>query len=555
MTYIAPNSTLKLLHNVPLDPRYENTIWFPKTDVGITSQYTYFSDKTKYTFNNQSYQRVGIGKLRIERQCDDLYDCNYLMFQNTNFTGKWFYAFITNVAYINNVVSEVSYVIDVMQTWNKEYTLNHCYVEREHTANDNFFINNQPEPVNIGNTYMIEQRTNRYYSGNYLFACYADANKNGNIVMNTYYTDMQYDYIDEILPSRVQNIHDKLQAYQSSLVSAFVFPKELITLRTEGDIIVGEPSDRYYVINMQPFLSGEYMPNLQGYTIKNRKLMNEPFVSVRVTNNIGEYHNYGLQYFDYNTSLGANATFVETGTLMPEPQIAMYPLNYKGVESNTDEAIYFNNYILVPVALDPYKQWWLENKYQSKMEALVASVGSQWNEYGFSNSNPMGGLINNMASNIPSNVQEGLSNVTQFFGGVLSDTGATLGRIKNVQTIENLKNAPSSSHAGSSNNVLFTNQHKYGFTVDLCCPKLDILKSIDSFFERFGYSTNMTKIPNTNVRPHWTYTKTIGCTINGNIPQSDANEICSIFDKGITFWVHGSEVGNYSLDNSLGIIT
>ena len=72
----------------------------------------------------------------------------------------------------------------------------------------------------------------------------------------------------------------------------------------------------------------------------------------------------------------------------------------------------------------------------------------------------------------------------------------------------------------------------------------------DNFFTRYGYATKKLKIPNRSSRPHWNYVKTVNCTITGSIPTDAARNICSIYDNGITFWKHGSEVGNYSLDNS-----
>ena len=91
--YIAPNTTIRMLKDVPLDNTYRNTIYF--TTAAIQS--AYFQGKTKYTFANQSYQRVNRGVLRIARKADDLYDCNYLMFQNTSYGNKWFYAFVVSV--------------------------------------------------------------------------------------------------------------------------------------------------------------------------------------------------------------------------------------------------------------------------------------------------------------------------------------------------------------------------------------------------------------------------------------------------------------------------
>lgn len=43
---------------------------------------------------------------------ENLYDCNYIMFQNASFGTKWFYAFITSVAYENNETSRITMEID-----------------------------------------------------------------------------------------------------------------------------------------------------------------------------------------------------------------------------------------------------------------------------------------------------------------------------------------------------------------------------------------------------------------------------------------------------------
>ena len=91
--YVAPNTNVRILKNVPLDNTYRNTIFF--LDRG--SQVAYFSGKTKYNLTQLSYQAPWGKPLRVEVNAENLYDCNYIMFQNTSFGTKWFYAFITNV--------------------------------------------------------------------------------------------------------------------------------------------------------------------------------------------------------------------------------------------------------------------------------------------------------------------------------------------------------------------------------------------------------------------------------------------------------------------------
>lgn len=147
---IEPNTTIYLLRNVPLDNTYTDTMWFENA----SSQWTHFktrvdTDQGK-VFTRNTYQRVEKGVMRLQVSADDIYNYNYMMFQNTNYGTKWFYAFINYVDYINNAVAEIHYEIDVMQTWAFDYQLGQCIVEREHSATDVPGDNIQPEPFDIG---------------------------------------------------------------------------------------------------------------------------------------------------------------------------------------------------------------------------------------------------------------------------------------------------------------------------------------------------------------------------------------------------------------------
>lgn len=162
MAYVSPNSTVKILTKVNLDSDYNHTFYF----ANVSAQTYYFERKVKatsggvsYTLSNYTYQRVNNNTIRVEILADNLYDCNYMMFQNTAFGNKWFYAFITKVNYINNSVSEIEYAIDVMQTWYFDYELGDCFVEREHSTTDVAGDNLVPEPIDggeliVSNTYV-----------------------------------------------------------------------------------------------------------------------------------------------------------------------------------------------------------------------------------------------------------------------------------------------------------------------------------------------------------------------------------------------------------------
>ena len=146
MAYIEPNSTIKLLTNCPLDNTYDHTIYF----TSASAQTSYFESLTKYAYLEYSYVRHN-RTLKVQAPVGaNLYDCNYVMFQNSAFGAKWFYAFIKGVEYVNNGVSQIEFQIDIMQTWLFDYQLEECFVEREHSATDAIGDNIVPENLELG---------------------------------------------------------------------------------------------------------------------------------------------------------------------------------------------------------------------------------------------------------------------------------------------------------------------------------------------------------------------------------------------------------------------
>lgn len=158
----VPNTTVKLLSGVPLDNTYTDSIYFDS----LSAQQTYFNSKVTRTFSAMTYQRIGRNKIRVQVESDNIYNCNYLMFQNTSFGSKWFYAFIVDTPeYINDNVTEITYEIDVIQTYLFDVVLKPCFVEREHQATDEIGDNVLPEPVDTGDF-------KSYYSNNVVFDSY-----------------------------------------------------------------------------------------------------------------------------------------------------------------------------------------------------------------------------------------------------------------------------------------------------------------------------------------------------------------------------------------------
>lgn len=153
MAYITPNSTVRFHQNIPLDNTYDHTLYFSS----LSEQETYFSyrnqsdptqSRVKYQIDNYTYQRHTRDSIRVGLPIENIVNCSYMSFKNTSFENKWFYAFITDMEYVNNNTTIVYYEIDVMQTYViNDVTFEQCYIERQHTETDNIGENTQPEPI------------------------------------------------------------------------------------------------------------------------------------------------------------------------------------------------------------------------------------------------------------------------------------------------------------------------------------------------------------------------------------------------------------------------
>ena len=121
--YITPSTTITLYSNCPLPSNYEHTFYFDS----LQAQTNYFTGLNSTLYNNNTYQVMSSGVIRIKDSIDNLYNKSYMSFVNTKsnglgFENKTYYCFVTDVIYINNGTTEIHYTIDVMQTYLFDYT-------------------------------------------------------------------------------------------------------------------------------------------------------------------------------------------------------------------------------------------------------------------------------------------------------------------------------------------------------------------------------------------------------------------------------------------------
>lgn len=520
--YIEPKTNIRILRNVPLDTTYDHTIYFGST----TEQYNYFVGLQKYNLTNYSYQRVNKGVARVGIKADSLYDCNYMMFQNTAYGNKWFYAFITAVEFVNNECAEISFELDVMQTWFFDCEPDECFVERQHSITDVVGEHIEPETVATGEYVFNDYKP--VTDMNDMCVCIAIVdvdNETDGTLYDGIYGSAQlwvYDSTD------VQSINSKVNEYTTNqkpdaIIGMYMLPKIFIggTVPDSHRLSYGTGANKTIVV-----LGGAGgNEELDGYKPKNRKMYTYPYNFYHIDNASGSELNLRYEFFENRTPV------VEISGTVTQPVVAILrPCSYKGVAGYDElagyttmntESLQLSNYPMCSWNVDAYQAWVAQNSVPLALNTL-GSIGKM-------------GIASAYSTN-----------------PVASAASGAIGQVSNLMSQYYQASIAADISKGSLNNgggnVANSKQQFYG---GRCSVSSTYAKMIDDYFTMFGYACRRVRVPNRNSRPHWNYVKTVGCTVTGSVPADDMKKICSIYDTGITFWKHGNEVGNYSLDNSV----
>ena len=150
-------------------------------------------------------------------------------------------------------------------------------------------------------------------------------------------------------------------------------------------------------------------------------------------------------------------------------------------------------------------------------------------------------------------ITTGAAVATAYATGGLVGTGAAISGLTSIAndlaSIGDKSTLPPQAKGSQSSFINFANEIK-GFQFFYAYIRREFAEIIDNYFNMFGYATHKVKIPNRNARPHWTYLKTRSVVAVGTVPVDDMTKIKANYDRGITFWNNGNEIGFYSLDNS-----
>lgn len=415
--YIAPNTTIKILKNIPIDKTYENTVYYADKD----KQYAAFNTYTKYTLDNYSYQRNGIGVIRVQLKYEDLYDCNYMMFRNTSFENKWFYAFITGVSYISNDVSEIYYELDVMQTWCYDYSFLPSFVQRRHSDSDVLYENTQPEGLELGSEYRSNSVTTFGITSklNYILLTSDIPSTDISTLTNSW----------RVHNGLINNVYTGLYVFGTTSTSEMqTYLQAMIDEGKEGAVVSFYMAPTGNATETQE-REIEQVQTLDGYTPTNKKLYTSPFYRLDVTNNAGINNVLKFEYFE------GTPKFRLLMLSFPQAVARVTPENYTVGTTQADQGVVYATYPICGFAGDAYKAWFAQNKNQ--YITALNTIGRTYdtnraiaqNNYSMSQRNAQaaaenaGASANTALSNAENSIQAQSQNVTaNAIYGIASNT-------------------------------------------------------------------------------------------------------------------------------------
>ena len=384
MGYVEPNSTIQLMHIDGLDNRYMHTLYFATE----TAQNTFMSNKVSLSLTKNSYQRAGAGYLKIKKPYDEIYNYNYLRFQNTPVTtqgttvhsSKWYYAFITGLEYINENTTYVSYQIDVMQTWFIGSTCNPCLVEREHSSTDLWAENLEDEPVGSeiydadGDTVY----TDPHLAGYALVVTSTGVNRQtitapDQVIMPSSYAGLS----EGLFNGAWTTAFDLTGGTTQEVVNKCVAIAQVIWEEIKGDWNTSETPIQILNMKMFPkdYVDGSnqsfdvpvgYMPKhythsinkpttYDNYTPQNKKMFTHPFSFLVGTTGDGDTQMLKWEYFDGGQS--SPIRIDSYGCSVGNGEIIYVPHDYNGIENNYDCKMVINNFPMCPFSYDAYQAW------------------------------------------------------------------------------------------------------------------------------------------------------------------------------------------------------
>lgn len=592
MPLIKPMTDVHFLSNAPVDYQMNNVLWLASEQAEVD----YFLTKSKFHFDNcRAVNNDGdpweiTVPLTDGVTLDDYYNCNYLMWRNPQFSGKWFFAYIGTPRPASAGAVTVPFQIDYWQTWHWSCEFPATMVRRETVKDDTIGANLIEENVETGEfvisnadtgdeaytgvgtdiiklsgwdttpcvlivyTYKPSETTAETNPGTYIINAVKDAVGSftyqlGNIAPSFAGGRFQQgiyqacDYIAFELDTTDQDaLNAAVQAinlYMQNLVDGVLIqgvqilrmiPKFMAPATGVQPINSAYPRVNGIVGKGSPSAFGTYVPN-------NNKLYTQQFNYLVIDNGAGSQMEMGYEYFkgDPTDNIAAHTpTFRLYSQLSNSPACRLIPYSYKGPVGKENP--------LYSCELNTYPQC------SYSYNEMRADYFANQNSYGVQ------GVRN--ATNLALGVGNGVLSIATGFGtsgalsGIAQIANTALDAADTIAKQKDRARIPNEVVGLSDSNIQFA-IGRMTFTEYRMQVQMYYAKIIDNYFTAYGYAINDIKKPELNTRTRFNFIWTQGANVLGDLPTEAKTVINQQMDAGLRIWHDPSAWMDYSVKNAI----
>ena len=539
------NSNIIICKNIKLDKSYKDVLNYSEQQMVSLCQANAVASA-----NNYSFIRSERNVIKTSFSYNDALKCNYMAFQNPDYSNKWFFAFIDDVEYANDGTSRIKYTIDEFSTWFDYWNPEPCFVEREHVNDDTIGANTVPEGLECGE-YVINASgdVETDLSSTELICIgvswlpdntpFATPNRvYAGVFSGVYYVLFKF---TESASKFVQAMSDL--GHLNDIVNIFMIPLVIANVDYTDGWSTGNlgnqtginfrvlPNSAGVITLRNADISLTMPGTLNGYTPKNNKLFCYPYNLLTISNNVGTQAEYHYEDFINNSPL-----FSLVAAVSPSCSVWLFPNNYK--KSNNAKDGY--NWGL-PVAKYPQGSW---NGDQYTNWMTQNGINLFGHRVDAATTKAIGGSIKSLGGAATGNYGQIGSGLTDMFNAVQEDYRASM--------------LPNQIGGQVNSGDVCYAYNKMSPTFYKMSVRSEYARIIDDWFSRFGYKINRVKLPNQIGRTYWNFVKigageSIGYSTNQSrsVPASSMEIINTIYRNGVTIWHSHANVGNYSLNNTI----
>lgn len=548
------NSRIVLSKNIKLDKTYKQVLSYNETNmIGLLTD----TNNTVYYANDYSFIRDR-GSIKVNASYSTCIQANYMAFQNVDWNGKWFFAFIDKINYLSDNATEIYYTIDEFATWFDYWDPKSCFVVRQHATSDSIGANTVPEKLEHGE--YVVNGTNYY--GESIFSSYAylvvlsnpleaiqveDHYINmGGTIMNgyVYYCATPSD-VDYVTYQAVSHQPEQIDILYTYMIPSILIPNNAIQGNRHLMLSWNTPYNLEKKVLSRP-------TTIDGYTPINKKLLCYPY-QYCIMNNLSGSSN--ILYFEDSGKL-SGVSGLENGAIYVQyygvpsigASVIAIPKYYKNNVLSMLDSVILGKYPTLGWSEDAYTNWLSQNAVNNTLNWVKTGIQI------------VGGVALTAGGVALTATGAGAGVGT---GMVMSGIGMTAsGGVNAFDTAtEYYKHElePDSYKGNINAGDILTSIGAMGFQYLGMCIKREWAEKIDSFFTRYGYAQNSVQYPNMTHRENYNYIQiakdeNIGYPNNHNnicLPASSMMLINNIFRQGVTVWNNHSNFGNYSVSNNI----